>query len=119
MRTDMLVGKWDQVRSDANRKWDRLTDEDLDQIKGNMEQLVSLVQQKYDYTRDQAQQEVTRFMDSHNGRAYQIARRLPGDMHHEVRRHPWAAVATAMGVGMALGFLVKPGHASAAEPPVE
>lgn len=119
MHTDRLVGKWDRFGSDARRTWDRLTDEELDQIKGNMGQLVGLVQQKYDYTKDQAQQEVTRFMDSHNGKAYQIARRLPGDMDHEVKRHPWAAVATALGLGMALGFLVKPGHASAAESQVE
>ena len=114
MYTDTFTGKWDQFRSDSKREWSKLTDEDLDQIKGNMEQLVSLVQQKYDCTRDQAQQEVTRFMDSHDGKAYQIARRLPGDVDHRVRRHPWAAVATAIGLGIALGFLVRPGEASAA-----
>lgn len=119
MYRDTFTGRWDQFRSDSKREWSKLTDEDLDQIKGNMEQLISLVQQKYDYTSDQARQEVTRFMQSHNGTVYQIARRLPGDVDNEVRRHPWAALATAMGLGIALGFLVKPNHASAAERSVE
>lgn len=119
MYRDTFTGRWEQFRSDLQREWSKLTDEDIDQIKGNMEQLVNLVQQKYDYTSDQARQEVTRFMASHNGKAYQIVRRLPGDVDHEVRRHPWAAIATAMGLGIALGFLVKPGHASAARPPIE
>jgi len=115
MHSDALAGRWDRFRSDSKREWNKLTDEDLDQIKGKMEQLVSLVQQKYDYTKDQAQQEVTRFMDSHDGKAVQIARRLPGDMDREVKGHPWAAVAAAIGLGIVLGFLFKPGHANAAD----
>jgi len=117
MFRNTFISRWNQLRSDSKREWSRLTDEDLDQIKGNMEELVSLVQGKYNYTKDQAKQEVTRFMDSHNHKVVQIARQLPGDMDHEVRLHPWAAVATAMGLGIALGFLLKPGHASAAEAP--
>ena len=84
-----------------------------------MEQLVSLVQQKYDYTTEQAQQEVSRFMDSHDSKAYQMARRLPGNVDNGVRRHPWAAVATAMGLGMALAFLVKPSQANTPQSLVE
>lgn len=111
---DKVAGKLDQLRSDSKRQWNKLTDSDLDKVKGNAQELVSLVQQKYDYTKDQAQHEVTRFMNSHDGKVYQMARRLPGDVDDGVRRHPWAAVATAMGLGLAMGFLVKPGRASAA-----
>lgn len=114
MQKDALAGRWDQVRSDSKRQWSKLTDEDFDRIKGNVEELVNLVQRKYDYTSDQARQEVSRFMKSHNGKVYQMARRLPGDVDNEVRQHPWAALATAIGLGIVLGFLVKPSHASAA-----
>jgi ElaB/YqjD/DUF883 family membrane-anchored ribosome-binding protein len=110
MITDMYTGKWNQFRSDSQRQWNRLTDEDLDQVKDDMGKLVSLVQQRYDYTTEQANQEVTRFMDRHNSRAMQMARRLPGNVDHQVRRHPWAAIATAMSFGVAVGMLVKPDH---------
>lgn len=115
MQRDTFTSKWDQVRSDSKREWNKLTDEDLDQIKGNMEELVDLVQRKYDYTSDQARQEVNRFMKDHDGKVMQAARRLPGEVNNEVRQHPWAALATAIGFGIVLGFLVKPSHASAAE----
>jgi len=115
MFKDTFTSRWKQIRSDSQREWNKLTDEDLDQVKGNVEDLVSLVQQKYDYTKDQARQEVTRFMDSHDGKAVQIARRLPSNMNTEVRLHPWAAVATAIGLGIVLGFLFKPGQAGAAD----
>ena len=107
MHTDTLVGKWSQFRNDSKREWSKLTDEDLDQIKGNAERLVGMVQEKYGFTRDQAKQEVTRSMDSHDSRAYRVARRIPGDMDHHVRQHPWTAIATAIGLGIALGFLAK------------
>jgi len=115
MQRDTFTGRWNQIREDLKREWTKLTDEDVDQIKGNMAELVSLVQQKYDYTKDQAQQDVTQFLDSHDGKAVQIARRLPGDMDREVKRHPWAAIATAIGLGIALGFLFKPSNANAAD----
>jgi uncharacterized protein YjbJ (UPF0337 family) len=115
MRKDTLANRWDYMRSDSKRRWSKLTDDDLDRIRGNVEDLISLVQKKYNYTRDKAEHDVTRFMKSHNGRAYQIARRLPNDMDLEVRRHPWAAVATAVGLGIAVGFLVKPGHSAIAK----
>jgi len=115
MFRDTFTRRWNQIRRDTKRQWDRLTDEDLDQVKGNLEELVSLVQQKYDYTKDQAEQEVTRFMNDHDGKAVQIVRRLPSDMDQKVRLYPWAAVATAIGLGVVLGMLFKPGHASAAD----
>ena len=38
----------------------KLTDDDLDQAAGNAEQIVGLLQQKYGYTREQAEAEVNR-----------------------------------------------------------
>lgn len=112
MQTDTFTGKWDQLREDVKRQWSKLTDEDLDQIKGNLEELVRMVQEKYEYTREEAQREVTRFLDSHNGKGTQMVRRIPGDMDHAVKLHPWTAIATAIGLGIALGLLVRaPGHA--------
>ena len=115
MQRDMITSRWDRFRADSKREWKNLTDEEIDQVKGNVEKLVSLVQQKYDYTKDQAQQEVTRFMDNHDGKVVQIARRLPADVDSGVRQHPWAAVAAAIGLGIALGYLAKPGHTNTVE----
>lgn len=119
MYSDTFTGRWDQLRDDVKRKWNKLTDDDLDQIKGDMERLVSLIEEKYGYTRDQAQQDVTRFMDSHDNRMTQMVRRLPAEMDSEVRKRPWAAVATAIGIGLALGLMVRPGHAITDAAPVE
>jgi uncharacterized protein YjbJ (UPF0337 family) len=60
---DVLTGKWKQVRGKAKQTWGKLTDNDLDRITGRFEELAGLVQERYGYTREQAEKEVTRFIE--------------------------------------------------------
>lgn len=57
MNNDVLEGKWKQVRGQAKEWWGKLTDDDLDRVAGKSEQLIGLLQEKYGYTREQAQAE--------------------------------------------------------------
>jgi uncharacterized protein YjbJ (UPF0337 family) len=58
MNSDILQGKWRQLKGEARTQWGKLTDDDLDQVQGQAEKLVGLVQERYGYNRDQAQREV-------------------------------------------------------------
>ena len=60
MNKDIFEGKWKQIRGEAKGWWGKLTDDDLDQVEGNAEQLVGLLQQKYGYTRLHAEEEFHR-----------------------------------------------------------
>jgi uncharacterized protein YjbJ (UPF0337 family) len=60
MNQDIFAGQWRQMRGALKSWWDKLTDDDFDRIGEQKGQLISLVQEKYGYTRDQAQQEVER-----------------------------------------------------------
>ncbi len=62
MNKDILEGKWKQIRGQAKEWWGKLTDDDLDRVAGKAEQLVGLLQEKYGYTREQAQEEYDRRM---------------------------------------------------------
>ena len=55
-----LVGHWEDLRHQLRSWWDRLTEADLAQIGGQRDRLISLLQQRYGYTRERAQQEVDR-----------------------------------------------------------
>jgi uncharacterized protein YjbJ (UPF0337 family) len=57
---DPLAGHWEHLRPQLRAWWDRLTEADLEQIGGQQDRLISLVQQRYGYTRERAQQEVDR-----------------------------------------------------------
>ena len=66
MDTDMLKGKWNQLKGDIKMKWGKLTDSDLTQAEGIADKLVGLLQEKYGYSRDQAEREVNSFMQGHS-----------------------------------------------------
>jgi uncharacterized protein YjbJ (UPF0337 family) len=60
MNSDTLKGKWKQLRGELKKWWGDLTDDDLDRIDGERDQLIGRLQERYGYTRAQAEAEVDR-----------------------------------------------------------
>jgi uncharacterized protein YjbJ (UPF0337 family) len=60
MNKDIFEGKWKEMRGQLKEWWGELTDDELDQAAGNAEQIVGLLQQKYGYTRQRAEEEFNR-----------------------------------------------------------
>src|SRR5690349_11097277 len=60
MNQDILSGKWKQMRGELKTWWGKLTDDDFDRISGQKDKLVGLIQERYEYTREQAEQEIER-----------------------------------------------------------
>lgn len=60
MNNDIFEGKWKEMRGQLKEWWGKLTDDELEQAAGNAEQLVGLLQQKYGYTREHAEEEINR-----------------------------------------------------------
>ena len=60
MNKDIFEGKWKEMKGQTKEWWGKLTDDDLEQAQGKAEQIVGLLQQKYGYTREQAEEEFNR-----------------------------------------------------------
>lgn len=60
MNKDIFEGKWKEMRGQIKEWWGKLTDDDLEQAAGNADQIVALLQQKYGYTRQRAEEEFNR-----------------------------------------------------------
>ncbi len=60
MNQDIWEGKWKQMRGHAKEWWGKLTNDDLDRVKGKWDTLVGVLQEKYGWTRDQAEKEIDR-----------------------------------------------------------
>jgi uncharacterized protein YjbJ (UPF0337 family) len=59
MNWDRIEGNsWSMLKSVVRKQWDRLTDEELDEIAGDRERLVGKVQERYDIPRDEAERQV-------------------------------------------------------------
>lgn len=57
MNNDEFEGQWKLVRGHAREWWGKLTDDDVEQVAGNFENFISLLQEKYGYTRERAETE--------------------------------------------------------------
>jgi len=65
INSDVLKGKWQQLKGEARIQWGRLTDDDLDQIQGNIQKLAGKLQERYGYERADADREVDDFVRQH------------------------------------------------------
>jgi uncharacterized protein YjbJ (UPF0337 family) len=64
MNTDIISGKWTQLKGQMQAKWGDLTDDDFKVAEGNAEYLQGKLQERYGWDRDRAQTEVRAFEKS-------------------------------------------------------
>ena len=58
MNNDRVEGKWKQMKGSLKSRWGKLTDDDLDVIEGQKDQLVGRIQERYGIAKDEAQRQV-------------------------------------------------------------
>lgn len=58
MISDQIAGKWKQMKGAVKSKWGKLTDDDLDVINGQKDQLVGKIQERYGIAKEEAQRQV-------------------------------------------------------------
>ena len=58
MTWDQVQGSWKQFKGQVKQKWGDLTNDEIDRVEGQQEELAGLVQKKYGKTREEAEREV-------------------------------------------------------------
>ena len=66
MNQDQLEGKWKQMMGSFKEKWGKFTDDDITRFKGNREQIIGALQEKYGQTKEQAQKDFDNWYASFN-----------------------------------------------------
>jgi uncharacterized protein YjbJ (UPF0337 family) len=61
MNQATLKGQWLQIKGQVRKQWGKLTDDEIDQVQGDAEILLGQLQQRYGYSREQAEQELERW----------------------------------------------------------
>jgi len=58
MNKDIWNGRWMQVKGTIQENWGKLTDDELEEAKGDAKQLSGLLQERYGMAREQAEKEI-------------------------------------------------------------
>lgn len=66
MNWDQISGKWTEMKGQVKEKWGKLTDDDLDVIRGKRDQLAGKIQQRYGVAKEAAEREINDFERSCN-----------------------------------------------------
>lgn len=61
MEKGKLPGDWNTVKEKIQSRWDKITDEELDQINGSRDELMSRIVEHYDMDEDKAKLAVEDF----------------------------------------------------------
>lgn len=62
---DEIKGKWKQALGSAKIAWGNLTEDELLKTEGRRERLTGLIQERYAVSREEADRQVTRFLETH------------------------------------------------------
>lgn len=65
---DTIKGKWLEIKGDIQKSWGKLTDDELDQTKGDLKSISGLIQQRYGDAKENYEEKVSgifnRYADS-------------------------------------------------------
>lgn len=64
MNADQIAGSWDVVRGKLQKQWGKLTNDDLEVIKGNHTEMAGRLQQRYGYAKERAEREVAAWLET-------------------------------------------------------
>jgi uncharacterized protein YjbJ (UPF0337 family) len=101
MNETVMKGKWHQVKGSVKKHWGRLTDDDIKMFLGEGEQLVGRLQERYGYSKERAEREVSDFIESlKEDVTLSDARERSTKV---VREHPWSAGLFFAGIALLIG----------------
>jgi uncharacterized protein YjbJ (UPF0337 family) len=64
MNKTTLKGQWKQVKGEVKKQWGKLTNDEIDQIEGEYDKMVGVLQEKYGYEKEKAQREANEFLEN-------------------------------------------------------
>lgn len=61
MNKDIFEGKWEQAKGGIQKQWGKLTDDDIDVIKGDSKILAGKLQERYGWSKEEAEEEMGKY----------------------------------------------------------
>ncbi len=65
MNWDQIQGKWKQFTGEVQSNWGKLTNDDLQEVKGDRTKLSGKLQERYGVTKEEADRQIDHWMKKH------------------------------------------------------
>jgi uncharacterized protein YjbJ (UPF0337 family) len=65
MNWDRIEGNWKQFAGTVRQQWGKLTDDDVDMIKGERQKLAGRLQERYGIAKDEAERQIDDWLTRH------------------------------------------------------
>lgn len=63
MNKDILQGHWNEVKGKIQQQWGKLTNNDIQKMKGTTNELLGALQEKYGVQREEAEKQIKNFIN--------------------------------------------------------
>lgn len=73
MNSEMLSGTWNQIKGGVKEAFGKLTNDDLLQLEGSMDRATGILQERYGYSKERAEQEWDTFVNQYNRAARSVS----------------------------------------------
>ena len=122
-----LQGNWNEIKGRLRERWGQLTEDDLREFNGNVDQLIGTIQRKTGEGREQVEAQLDSMMQraswsaerarenmqEYSQQAAEMYNQMTGniragyaDVETMVRRNPAESVAVAFGAGLVAGVII-------------
>ena len=71
MNTDMIKGKWQQIKGDLKKTWGKITDDEWEETKGDAQSVTGLIRNKYGHVKEDISTKVSDLFDKHTNDNYE------------------------------------------------
>jgi uncharacterized protein YjbJ (UPF0337 family) len=65
MNWDVIRGNWNQLKGKAREEWGDLTDNEIEEMRGERDQVIGKLQERYGWARDEAERRADAFAERH------------------------------------------------------
>jgi uncharacterized protein YjbJ (UPF0337 family) len=121
MNTDTLKGNLTEFKGEIQKKWGKITDQDLQSIKGEKDKLVGLIQKKYGEGKESIEEALNSIMKNpekafedtlatlkeKKDEAVDYTQQLTSILQEKIKKNPLPSMFISLGVGFLIGKLIK------------
>lgn len=73
MNSERLTGAWNQIKGSVKETFGKLTDDDMLRMEGSLDRATGVLQERYGYSKERAQQEWDAFINKYDNASSSVA----------------------------------------------